>query len=126
MIPFQILSTIHSSRQWNSALAVNYPARKFEIKRGDSFEAIQEKSKGKCISIHLPLLSIKHSHINSKEQESPAAESKQNGGEKTGFSSVDEAYSKEFELSEQDRKDCFVRERNKMRHSHEGKASLER
>ena len=39
-------------------MAVNYPARKFGIKRGDSFEVIQEKSKGKCVAIHLPGKSI--------------------------------------------------------------------
>jgi len=44
--------------QWNSALAVNYPARKFGIKRGDSFENIREKSNGECIAIHLPVTTI--------------------------------------------------------------------
>ena len=38
-------------------MAVNYPAREFGIKRGDSFEIIQEKSLGKCIALHLPVKS---------------------------------------------------------------------
>jgi DNA polymerase eta len=43
--------------QWDAALAVNYPAREFGIKRGDTFQIIHEKSGGKCISLHLPVKS---------------------------------------------------------------------
>ena len=43
--------------QWNSTLAVTYPARrKYGIKRGDSWDAIHEKSGGKCYAIHLHIL----------------------------------------------------------------------
>lgn len=42
--------------QWNSVLAVTYPARKFGIKRGDSWEAVAEKSKNTCWAIHLKIL----------------------------------------------------------------------
>lgn len=45
-------------KKWNSALAVSYPARKFGIKRGDSFEAIREKSEGKCVTIHLQVTPV--------------------------------------------------------------------
>lgn len=45
--------------QWSSALAVNYPARdRFDIKRGDSFEVIRDKSKGECVAIHLPVTPV--------------------------------------------------------------------
>lgn len=54
----QILSHGNQRIQWNSALAVNYPAREFGIKRGDSFQVIQEKSRNKCVAIHLPVMSI--------------------------------------------------------------------
>ena len=49
--PFFLITSL----QWNSALAVNYPAREFGIKRGDSYPIIQEKSGGKCVVIHLPV-----------------------------------------------------------------------
>ena len=45
--------------QWNSALAINYPARKlYKFKRGVSFEEIQSISKGECIALHLPVISL--------------------------------------------------------------------
>ena len=45
--------------QWNSALAINYPARKlYKFKRGVSFEEIQSVSKGECIALHLPVISL--------------------------------------------------------------------
>ena len=34
--------------QWNSVLAVTYPARKFGIKRGDSWEDVAKKSEREC------------------------------------------------------------------------------
>ena len=42
--------------QWNSCLAVSYPARAFGIKRGDGFEDVHKKSQGKCIAVHVPIL----------------------------------------------------------------------
>lgn len=45
--------------QWSSALAVNYVARdKFQIKRGDTFEIIGNKSRGECVTIHLPVTPV--------------------------------------------------------------------
>jgi hypothetical protein len=42
--------------QWNSVLAVTYPARTFGIKRGDSWEDVAEKSNNTCWAIHLHVL----------------------------------------------------------------------
>ena len=42
--------------QWNSVLAVTYPAREFGIKRGDSWEDVANKSERECWSIHLHVL----------------------------------------------------------------------
>jgi DNA polymerase eta len=43
--------------QWNSVLAVTYPARRlYQIKRGDSWEAVRQKSKQQCRAVHVPLL----------------------------------------------------------------------
>ena len=45
--------------QWSSALAVNYAARdQFQIKRGDTFEIIANKSRGECVTIHLPVTQV--------------------------------------------------------------------
>jgi len=44
--------------QWDSALAVNYPARGMGIKRGDGFQAIREKGGGRCVALHLPVIGI--------------------------------------------------------------------
>ena len=44
--------------QWNSVLAVTYPARqRYGIKRGDSWEAVASKSKGACHAVHVALRS---------------------------------------------------------------------
>jgi len=56
-------------------LAVNYPARKFGIKRGDSFEVIQEKSKGKCVAVHLPVTPVDEQYTTT----SPTKSQKQSG-----------------------------------------------
>jgi nucleotidyltransferase/DNA polymerase involved in DNA repair len=43
--------------QWNSVLAVTYPARQaYGIKRGDSWETVHEKSRGQCHAVHVPIL----------------------------------------------------------------------
>jgi len=55
--------------QWDAALAVNYPAREFGIKRGDSFQIIQEKSKGQCIALHLPVKFYDMAESKQKSQE---------------------------------------------------------
>ena len=56
-------------------MAVNYPARKFGIKRGDSFEVIQEKSKGKCVAIHLPVTPVDEQYTTTSPTKSPKKES---------------------------------------------------
>lgn len=105
--------------QWNSALAVNYPARKFGIKRGDSYDMIVEKSKGDCIAIHLPLVSVNSDGGKIKDTETLDV------SENFELSSLEDAYDKEFRLPDEEQKLLFESEKNKMRHSHEGKASLE-
>ena len=41
--------------QWNSALAVTYPARACGIQRGDSWQTVAQKSKGECFAVHVPI-----------------------------------------------------------------------
>lgn len=100
--------------QWNSALAVNYPAReKFALKRGASFESIRDQSNGECISLHLPVVSTADLQKRIKNE----------NGEN---SSVEDAYDREFNMTSEMKRETFLREKNKMRHSGEGKASLDR
>ncbi|EEC49731.1 predicted protein [Phaeodactylum tricornutum CCAP 1055/1] len=42
--------------QWDSVLAVTYPARKYGIKRGDSWDTVHQKSQGACYAVHVPIL----------------------------------------------------------------------
>jgi DNA polymerase eta len=98
--------------QWNSALAVNYPAReRFGLKRGDTFEEIQEKSNGQCVALHLPVLST--ADIQEKDGDEEDA-------------TVKIAYDREFNRPTDQKREIFLKEKNKMRHSGEGKASLDR
>ena len=43
--------------QWNSVLAVTYPAReRYKVKRGDSWDVVKRKSDGQCLGVHVPIL----------------------------------------------------------------------
>lgn len=99
--------------QWNSALAVNYPARNlFDLKRGAKFEEIQLKSKGQCIAIHLPVVSTTDIE---KQMEEDIEEN-----------STDIAYHREFMKPKDEKRALFLKEKNVMKHSGMGKASLDR
>ncbi|CAB9511592.1 DNA polymerase eta [Seminavis robusta] len=49
--------------QWNSCLAVSYPARAYGIKRGDGFEQVAQKSQGKCMAVHVPILETSSDNV---------------------------------------------------------------
>ena len=102
--------------QWNSALAVNYAARDFGIKRGDSFERIKEKSKNKCVTFHLPVVST--NDIGMDKDELECDDEKEN--------SIKTSYEQEFCFSQEKREELFQVEKDRMRNASEGKASLER
>jgi DNA polymerase eta len=52
--------------QWNSVLAVTYPAReRVHIKRGDSWDEVREKSNGQCYAVSVPILTT--GNANTKE-----------------------------------------------------------
>ena len=130
--------------QWDSALAVNYPARSFGIQRGDSFDNVATKSGGNCIAIHLPIVpgnSIGSSSISSGNSNSgeKTRHSKEKNEDENGIGdgsspdqddkedeSLEEAYKKEFHLPKQLQEEALAREKNKRRRQSEGKASLER
>lgn len=90
--------------QWDSCLAVSYPAREFGIKRGDGFQEVQEKSKGKCMAVHVPLL--------------------ETDNQKTVDFSGD--YASVYELSAEERKRWRAQDIGRRRYASEGKACLER
>jgi nucleotidyltransferase/DNA polymerase involved in DNA repair len=95
--------------QWNSALAVTYPARSFGIKRGDTWQAIQEKSQGKSHAIHVGVL---------MDDETPT--------EETQLCSVEEEYRRIFQLSPQEQECARNQELGVRRFASQGKASIER
>ena len=95
---------------------MNYPARDFGITRGDSFEVIKDKSKNKCVALHLPVISAYD--IGAKKDELECDNQKENG--------MKASYEQEFCLSQEKRKQLFQAEKDRMRNASEGKASLER
>eukprot|EP00957_Ditylum_brightwellii_P147230 11211139-Ditylum_brightwellii.AAC.1 len=116
-------------RVWNSALAVNYPARALQIRRGDSYEDIRTKSNGKCIALHLPVIPISEQPDNivdrileEGKEEDKAEENDENIAE---FSLIQSAYEKEYHIPPELQRQLFKKEINKMRRPNEGKASLE-
>ena len=98
--------------QWDSVLAVTYPARVYGIKRGDSWDAILQKSNGQCLAMHLPILTT--STQQSTTDAIPSTEE-----------SLEDAYRRVYCVSPEEqqvsRKELGVR-----RYKHEGKACLER
>ena len=117
-------------RQWNSALAVNYPARAFGVKRGDSFDALREKSRGKCVAIHLPVSLVDGSATPSPAEgasprEEPSAERTRGDerampwrdGEPSSPSKGDAptAYDEEFNQPAEVRRELYRLEKNRMR-----------
>ncbi len=137
--------------QWNSSLAVNYPARdKFQIKRGDNFETIANKSRGECVTIHLPVTPVvddgNGSSVVSGKAIIAAGDALKEGmvdnddckleeigegvieeeGEAGDESAIKIAYDKEFNQSQHIREQMYKMEKNKMRYPSEGKANLDR
>ena len=58
---FDVTTTPLALLQFNSSLAVTYPARTLfpqPILRGDGWEVVREKSDGKCYAVHVPLLPV--------------------------------------------------------------------
>ncbi len=100
--------------QWDSVLAVTYPARKaFGIRRGDSWDAVYSKSQGKCLALHLPILTKESAAANSDET-------------KKQDESVEEAYRRIYCLSKEGQEQVRKNELGVKRFPSEGKACLER
>ncbi len=95
--------------QWNSALAVNYPARKFGIKRGDSFENIREKSNGECIAIHLPvttIASLSPQKMHCKPNDNFGVDCEDDGRERTGLYEENEVKCSKDDIRKAEHDEC--------------------
>ena len=140
--------------QWNSVLAVNYPARdKFDIRRMDSLQIVREKSSSSssstrrasssnseeeeegCVCIHLPVMKVnndnhhhkttdKSSECATTTEEEDAANN--NEGEDTYLGDTTSAYNTEFNQPQHIQNNMYLAERNVMRSPSEGKANLDR
>jgi DNA polymerase eta len=101
--------------QWDSVLAVTYPARElYGIKRGDTWDQVHSKSHGNCLAIHLPLLTT--SEVKSSS-----------GAEVLSIdTTVKEAYGQIYQLSEEEQTRLLAQENGWRRQNSEGKACLER
>lgn len=121
-----------TTQKWNSALAVSYPARKFGIVRGDSYEKIREKSKGECVCIHLPVTTLNDNASPVRGDETlTLANDSQNGNnehdkELPPEEDVKASYDAEFNQPAHIREEMYQQEKNRMRSRNEGKACLDR
>lgn len=106
----------------NHSVAVNYPAREFGIKRGDSFEDIREKSQGRCVCIHLPVTLVDQTNHSSVAE--PVSPQKDVGA--FDPANLLDSYNAEFNQPKEVRERMYKSEKNKMRHQSEGKANLNR
>jgi hypothetical protein len=111
---------------------VSYPARKFGIVRGDSFEKIREKSNGKCVCIHLPVTTLNDttSPMRGQDPNSGTAHAQHDTENDAAMGHLEEdvkaSYDAEFNQPVHVREEMYKREKNKMRSRNEGKACLDR
>ena len=117
--------------QWNSVLAVTYPAREHGIKRGDSWEDVATKSKpnaseNKCYTIHLPILSHDTGTDVKEADCGDDVDCNENSKEDYVDDSIEASYRRIFVLSREEQLRCQRTENGVRRFHTQGKASLER
>ncbi|KAK1741494.1 DNA polymerase eta [Skeletonema marinoi] len=134
--------------QWNSVLAVNYPARdQFDIKRMDSLQVVREKSLRKvnadsrsgdksndgagegCVCIHLPVMKVNdttHQNINNNNDATLDTDNNNNEQQDDDLGNTISAYNTEFNQPQHIQHKMYLAERNVMRSPSEGKANLDR
>jgi len=127
--------------QWNSVLAVTYPARRFGIQRGDSWQAVQEKSNGQCLAVHVPILSTTTSNTsnttvttasnrtgNDTERDDTATSPDTTTTTTTTIipASLQSDYDSIFVLTPAEREAARLECLGQRKHSHQGKACIER
>jgi nucleotidyltransferase/DNA polymerase involved in DNA repair len=121
--------------QWNSVLAVTYPARtQYSIKRGDSWDAVRSKSNGECLCVHVPILTTTTTTANSNGDEEQ--EHLQDVDDNADFESTSKNTPGRSSTIEQEYRDYFLlnpdqqqaarrRELGVRRYCQDGKASIE-
>lgn len=109
-------------------MAVSYPARKFGIVRGDTFEKIREKSNGECVCLHLPVTTFSDTSPVRGQELSSTSQTQNENDTTLGHMGEDikASYDSEFNQPENIREEIYKREKNKMRSRTEGKACLDR
>ena len=113
--------------QWNSVLAVTYPARqRYNIQRGDSWEAVHRKSQGgKCHAVHVPILKTAPTTTTMSNHEDSAAVASSEALQSTSPASLDEEYHRLYSLSEDQQQEARQKELGVRKFSNEGKACIE-
>lgn len=123
--------------QWNSVLAVTYPARKRHgIQRGDSWEAVYQKSNGRCYGVHVPILTTDDSTGDSSATTNIQCASTKDGGASSSLPSttslalsvtpsLHEEYDRLFVMSKEDQETARREELGVRKYSHQGKACIE-
>lgn len=114
--------------QWNAALAVNYPARDlYNFKRGASFEEIQTKSKGNCVALHLPVMTLDNHVISPTKNDTSDGNIKEEGEEEINPKDIiRKLYNQEYNQPQYIKTQLYNQEKNIMKKPSDGKASLER
>lgn len=117
--------------QWNSTLAVTYPARQFGIKRGDSWDAVAKKSNNQCWAIHvLVLQKPNHKKGRACPQDDPPTDADSSHHHQVFDESYhpnsEDSYNRIFRIGKDEQMACQKYENNRRRYNQEGKACLER
>lgn len=116
--------------QWNSVLAVTYPARNlYHIKRGDSWEAVRQKSNQQCQAVHVALLQR-------SSQNTDGMDNAKGGGQvavppaaaaaDTKPLSLHQEYDQIFKASDEQKQAWRRQDLGVRRYSTQGKACIER
>jgi nucleotidyltransferase/DNA polymerase involved in DNA repair len=144
---YDVIKTPLALLQWNSVLAVTYPAREiFGVKRGDSWDEIQKKVRkandervntyndnpeiSHCHTVQVPILTTASSNEQATKLEasnSPDSTCYDNDSTTNCISStIENEYEQIFCLSQSEQEITRRAEMGLRRYSNEGKASIER
>lgn len=118
---FDVTTTPLALLQFNSSLAVTYPARTLfskPILRGDGWEVVRDKSGGKCYAVHVPLLPV-----NPDQQQDNTTLVAATATIQT--ESLQEEYDSLYKLSPEQQEEARKRDLGVRRFAAEGKASIE-
>ncbi|GAX25856.1 DNA polymerase eta [Fistulifera solaris] len=108
---FDVTTTPLALLQFNSALAVTYPARNlFSIARNDGWESIRDKSGGECYAVHVPLLPVDTTTATTTTSLTET---------------LQEEYDSLYKLSKEQQEEARKRDLGVRRFAAEGKASIE-